>query len=151
MFRVRQKLDMRIEVEDTSLLIVLPERMDNWAIPWQEAMVVGQILEQASEDIPQKPTVIDPVQAEIEQLKLKLNKYQGKYVVLLFDWTDRIRLSYEAARTLGRAIKLYAQDLDYAQRGIHMDYNAPGRKGRPTPWHDQIRFPTLFGQLGKSE
>jgi hypothetical protein len=138
-----EKVDVRIEVFDDHVMLILPRKMDDLQTPWQEAWVLGEVIEQAANDIPNKPLVLDPVHAELESNKLKINTSSDKKnVVLFFDHTDRIKLSYEAARTVARAIRLVAQDLDYWNtKHVHISYKAKGYKNRPMPFWDPNRFP----------
>jgi hypothetical protein len=143
-----QKFQVQIEVQDDCLLLVLPSLCDEVVVAWQEAWVLGETIERAAEDIPNKGFVLQPAQAEFDAAQMRLNTYKDKYVVLIFDHTDRIKLSYEAARICARSIRMKAQDLDFLSRGTRIVYNAPGRKGRPTPFWEETR--KVFG-LGVAE
>lgn len=145
MIPYEERMDVRIEVEKDSVLIIFPRKMDNFPTPWQQAYVFGQTLELAAEDIPQKPPVLDAVAAEIQAQKLALHASDDKkLVIFVFEHSDRIRLSYEAARVVARNIKQMAQDLDLESRGVHMSYKEPGRIGRPTPCWDGNRLPKMI-------
>lgn len=147
------KEEIRIEVEEDHLLLVFPSKRDNFGMLYQHAWHVGEIMEQAAQDIPKKPEIVNPVHAEFESQKLKLNRHSenGKeYVWLFFDHTDRIKLGYEAARIVARSIRQMAQDIDFKHNKlVHMSYNEPGRKGRPTPVWDPNRLPKTFGLHSK--
>lgn len=145
--QLSMKTDVRIEVFDDHILLVFPRQVDSFKTPWQEAWILGNTIELAAEDIPNKPLIVNPTAAEFESSKMQLFK-DGSCVVLGFEHTDRIKLGYEAARICGRAIKLYAQDLDFASRGTHIRYDTKGRIGRPTPYWEITK--RTFG-LGQSE
>lgn len=133
-----EKIDVRIEVEDDHLMVVFPRKLNDCMVSWQDAWRLGDILERAAADIPSKGLVVNGAAVNIETQQIRLNTHKKKYVVLLVDWTDRVRLSYEAARIVGRAIKLKAQDLDLLSRGVRMDYGVKGRRGLGTPtWQYQ--------------
>lgn len=120
-----ERIDVRIEVEDNAVVLVLPRLLDDLMVRWEEAMQLGQIMELAAQDVSNEPAVIDPVAVGHETGQVKLNRH-GKHVVLIFQHTDRVRLSPEAARIVAAAIKKTAQDVSLAQRDVHMVY---GRKG----------------------
>lgn len=140
---------IRIEVEEDHLLLVFLSRRDNFGMLYQEAWVLGDTLEQAAKDIPVKPEIVNPVQGEFESQKFRLNRHSenGKeYIWLFFDHTDRIKLSPEAARIVARSIRQMAQDIDLkVNKLVHISYDEPGRKGRPTPMWDKNRLAKTFG------
>ncbi len=134
---------IRIEVEEDHLVLVLPRFMDDWMTPWQEAWQLGDVIEQAAADIPQK-CLLDQGRIQLDQAQIRISTHQDRFVVLLFQHVDRVKLCYEAARLVARAIRMKAQDLDLLTRGVRMQYNAPGRIGRPTPFWAHIR--KVFGR-----
>jgi hypothetical protein len=139
---VDEKCDVDIEVQEDHLLIVFSRKMDDFIMPWQDAMRLGQAIEMAAQHIPKKPLIVLPTGFEFEEQKIKLAKFQGKFVVLVFDHTDRLKLSYEAARVLGRSMREQAQDMMLKQeKGVHILYNVKHREGRPTPAWDANRLP----------
>jgi hypothetical protein len=140
--------NFRIEGEQDHVVLVLPRRCDTWITSWQDADQLGLVLERAAMETPVRPLVDDPVRLNQESSQIRLNTHKGN-VALIFDWTDRIKLSPGAAILVARAIRVMAQDCRLAERGTHMDYKAKGRKGRPTPWWDGSRLPKLFGGLRK--
>lgn len=126
MLRAAEKIDIRVEVEEDAVVLVLPRLLDDCSVPWQEAFQLGEVLELASADVPNQPLVINPLAAHIDSEQVKLNKH-GRLVVLIFEHVDRVRLCPEAARIVGRAIKQTAQDVSLAQRDIHIVYNRRGQ------------------------
>lgn len=138
-----EKMDVKIEVQEDHILLVFPRPVDDVMVRWQDAWQLGSVIEQAANDIEKQYKVVNPIAEEIELAQLRINTHQDKYVVMIFNHTDRIRLSYEAARIVGRNIRMRAQDLDLLTRGVVMDYNAPGRKNRPTPFWEYTR--KVFG------
>ena len=124
--RATEKIDVRVEVEDDAVVLVLPRILDDCMVPWQEAFQLGAILEMAAADVPNQPLVINPLAAQIDSEQVQLNKH-GRLVVLIFEHVDRVRLCPEAARIVGRAIKQVAQDVSLAERDIHIVYNRRGQ------------------------
>lgn len=122
-----EEVKVRVEVFDDHLMVVLPYAMDDLVISWQEAAVLGETMEQAAEDIPNKPVFFEPVATLLDSYKLRAGKYKDKYVRLVFDHTDRIKLGYEVARIVGRTIRQHAQDLDLLTRGVRMLYSPNGQ------------------------
>jgi hypothetical protein len=105
--------DIKIEVFEDHLMLILPRIMDDFITPWENAWKLGAILEQVAESIKVKDSIIDSAKVERESGQIALNTHQNKYVCLLFRHTDRIKLSYHSAIMVARAIKMKAQDLDY--------------------------------------
>lgn len=121
------KEDVRVEVEDTHIVIVFPSITDEFMTPWQDAYQLGTVLEMAAGDVPNPPKILNPVAINEEQAQILLNTYRRKFVVILLKHTDRIRLSPEAAKIVGRAIRQKAQDLDLLERKrIALLYNKRG-------------------------
>src|SRR5262245_35557538 len=108
-----EKIDVRIEVFDDHVLMVLPRRMDDIMIPWQDAWTLGETLEMAANDVPTRPRIVNPAEIQLESEQIALNTHRNRYVVLLVRHTDRIKLSPGAAVIVARAIRMKAQDLDY--------------------------------------
>ena len=106
-----EKMDVRIEVVEDGVFVLFPRKMDSFMFPYQEAYQLGSTLETAAGDV-STPLVIDPgaIQAETEQLRI--NTYKDQYVIILFQWTDRIKLGKEAAIIVARALRAKAQELD---------------------------------------
>ena len=123
--RATEKIAMRVEVEEDAVVLVLPRLLDDCPVPWQDAYQLGETLELAAADVPVKPAVINPLAVQLESEQVRLNRHKN-LVVLLFGHVDRVRLSPEAARIVGRAIKRVAQDVEYALRDIHFVYDRRG-------------------------
>jgi hypothetical protein len=138
--------DFKIEVEEDAVVLVLPRKLDTYITVWQDAQRLGEVLEQAANDVPNRSSLLDPVLMQRESEQVKLNTHQ-KHVCMIFDWTDRIRLCPGAAVLVARAIRAMAQDCEMAERKVHISYKAKGRKGRPTPVWDGGRLPKQFGGL----
>lgn len=138
-----ERLQVRVEGFDDHLVIVFPRKMDSYITPWQDAMQFALTLELAARETPVQNCIINPVELAAETGQIKLNKHNDKYVVLNFAWTDRIKLTPQAARYVADAIKIVADDLRLLTRGVRMRYDIEGRKGRPTPeWsHERKSFP----------
>jgi hypothetical protein len=115
MHLLERKDDFRIDVESDHVVLVLPWRMDSYASPWEKAYELGKAIEDAAGDIEHKSLLLDPVAFRAETEQVAFNTHKGN-VVLLFRWTDRIKFSYEAARTVGRTMRLYAQNVQYETR-----------------------------------
>lgn len=120
-----ERIDVQIEVDDDAVVLVLPRVLDDLMAPWQEAYQLGAMMELAANDVPNRPVVFDPITIQRETEQVRLNRHK-RMVVLIFDHVDRVRLSPEACRIVARAIKKTAQDVDLAQRDIHMVYGKDG-------------------------
>lgn len=110
-----ERLDVRVEVYDSHVLLVFPKRIDDHMTPWQEAYILGEVMEMAASDII-NPGIINPLEVEIQKDQIKLQTYKDKYVVMLFEHTDRIQLCKEACILVAREIKKKAQDLEYLNK-----------------------------------
>lgn len=123
--RHKEKIDIRIEVEDTSVLLVFPRRMSDCVIPWEQAMALGQVLEQAAGDVPQGVVPIEPLRWERESGQVKLaSDERRKHVCIFFEHTDRLRFCPSAAVLVARAIRQVAQDcLLWRQKRVATIYN----------------------------
>lgn len=122
---VVENIDIRVEVEEDAVVLVLPRRLHDFLAPWQDAFQLGDVLELAANDVPIL-NIIDPVAVRQQSSQIRLSKHKN-LVVLLFDHTDRVRLCPEAARIVGQAIKKMAQDVSYAvEHDVHFVYNRHG-------------------------
>jgi hypothetical protein len=123
------KDEFKVEVEEDGIVLVLPMRMDTYTTTWQSARQLAEVMLMAAKDVPQRSRLIDPTEVNRETERVKLNSYKDTHVVLVFDWTDRIKLSPTAAVLVAQAMKIKSQDLELLQRGVRMTY--PG--GLATP------------------
>jgi hypothetical protein len=121
--------DVRVEVEDDAVVLVLPRKMDTFITPWQDARRLGEVLERAAKDVPRKVSILDPQSLQRETEQVRLGSYKTN-VTLIFNWADRIRLSPHAAIAVAQAIKIKSQDVELEGRGVRMRYT---REGRPRP------------------
>lgn len=110
-----ENLNVRIEVEDSAVLLVFPRRMDHIMVPWQDAWRLGETLELAAKDVPHPPLILDYRQVIQDQGQLKIGTHLDKYVALFFQWSDRVVFCPEAATIAARGIRMKAQDLDYLE------------------------------------
>ncbi len=102
--------DVRIIVEGKEITVVLPRRMNSFATPWQDAWRFGEILEEAAKSI--EPDVLVNMEAVQESNQFKISSFKTN-VVLMFDWTDRIKLTRESALIVARAVRQKAQDVNF--------------------------------------
>lgn len=102
-------MDIRIEVDDDHLVIVLPTATHQVITEYQDAWHFGTTLERAAGDIAKPTIIVDS--AELN--KVKVMTLRRRYVVLVFGHTDRIKLSSQAAITLARTIRRNAQSLHH--------------------------------------
>src|ERR1700736_1167253 len=133
-----EQLDIRIEVDHSHVVMVLPRKMDDFPTPWQNARELGTILEQAAGDVPAPPRVINWAQVKADQAQIRMTRHK-KLVVMLFEHTDGIRLCPEAAKLVGRALRKVAQDAELAARGVHMVYNRRGELQQIVQGPQEIR------------
>ena len=134
-------MEVRIEVEQDSVVIVFPRQMDHVVLPWKHAQEWGDTLERAAADCPLQLFNADGELVWNETSQFRLAKYLERNVVLFFPWGDRVRLSADSARIVARAIKMYAQDCEYAQhKGVRFVY----KNGHASPmWLTPKK--TVFG------
>jgi hypothetical protein len=135
-----EQVNVKVEVLEDHLLIVFPRPLHDFAMPWQDAAAFGLKLEEIAETIAVKNKAM-PVRAEFEAQQFRCDTRQDKYVVLYLNWSDRIRLSYEATLVCARTLRARAQDLALLERQTRISYQEPGRAGRPTPlslWRRRI-------------
>lgn len=136
------KEDIQIEVQDDHLLVIFPRKLDEFITPYQEAWVLGEVLEEAAGNIPNKVLDLEPTLVAMARARVRLNRYKDNVVVILDDHVDRIKLSYECALLLARSIRRVAQDVEYEiAKGVYFKYDVAGREGRPTPFWDGNRLP----------
>jgi hypothetical protein len=95
------------------ILIALDRKTDHIVIPWQDAYAFAETLEQAVDDVRDEGAVIDPVAILKDQAQIRVGDYKGK-VTLVFERNDRFLYHWRAAELLAKAIRIKAQDLQYA-------------------------------------
>lgn len=122
---MNERLDVRVEVEEDAVLLVFPRKMDTFITPWQDAWHLGQIIEFAAEDVENKILDLDPLQVIRDQGQVEIGvDTKERNVCLFFAWADRLRFSSMAAKLVGGAIKMKAQDLDYLRnKGVRLVSN----------------------------
>lgn len=111
----KERIDVRVEVEDDAIVLVLPRVLDDLAVPWRDAWRLARVLEQAAGDAPSPPRITDAGQVRRETEQVKLTGHKAT-VVLVFRHTDRVRLSPDAARVVATAIRAQAQEVEFGQR-----------------------------------
>lgn len=106
-------MNMRIEIDNDEIVMILPRVMEDWALPWQDAWELGAVLEEAARQIPVKLLIADSIKTSMNQVKV--TDYHG-LVVLLFQHVDRVRLSRDASIFLGRKIRSMAQNMRHQKQ-----------------------------------
>lgn len=122
-----------LDVDEDSLTIVLDRKRDVLLFPWQAAYQLGAAMEKAAMEREPIIGIADPMQVEREQAQVRLNHDNKGHVVMVLDWTDRVKLSFTAAKVVARAIKLMAQDEDLLTRKVRMLYPKGFRNGAHLP------------------
>lgn len=122
---MNESLDVRVEVEERAVVLIFPRSMDTFVTPWQDAWRLGETLELAADEVPNKIGDLDPLQVVRDQGQVEIgNDTKERNVCLFFAWTDRLRFSSMAAKLVGGAIKMKAQDLDYLNtKGVRLVSN----------------------------
>lgn len=122
---MNERLDVRVEVEEQAIVLIFPRKMDTFITPWQDAWNLGEVMELAADDVPDKIGDLDPLQVVRDQGQVEIGvDTKERNVCLFFAWADRLRFSSMAAKLVGGAIKMKAQDLDYLNtKGVRMVSN----------------------------
>lgn len=122
---MNERLDVRVEVEEDAVLLVFPRKMDTFITPWQDAWRLGETLELAAGDVPNKIGDLDPLQVIRDQGQVEIGvDTKERNVCLFFAWNDRLRFSSMAAKLVAQAIRMKAQDLDYLRnKGVRLVSN----------------------------
>ena len=106
-------MKMRIEVDSDAVVLILPKIMDDWATTWHEAWEFGAVLEEAARQLPMELLIASRITESMDQVKV--GRYKNS-IVFLFNHTDRVRLTRNAAIFLSRQIRAKAQDLKHAKQ-----------------------------------
>lgn len=123
------KVDWKIEVEPGKWLdLVFDRKSDFIIIPWQDAFALTDLMLQIVEDVGNEfPKYPDRSLVNREQSQILLN-WDKDVVVLMVEWTDRVRFTtLEAFYLTAQAIRKLAQDSQLAnEKGIRFEYNSAG-------------------------
>jgi len=130
-------VNVQIEVEhDRSIMIVLGRPTDAILLRWQDAFHLADVLALAIADARNELDLIDPPTIVREQEQIRLGIHAG-LVSLVFAHTDRVRYSWRSAELLLQALRIKAQDLQYAEREIALPTFR--RNGKLTPLRRLLR------------
>lgn len=139
MTSLAEPITVKVEVEETRVLLVLPKKCSSLVVPWQEGWMLGKMLEKAASDIIGVFRPFDPYMGPREMGQVRLNTYRDQYLALLFDHTDRIVFGQDAAFILAFAIQIKCHDLELLSEGVRVLY----QNGNAVPqWeHKRKSFP----------
>ncbi len=124
---------VNIEVEaDREIVVVLDRQADCILIPWQDAYALADTVSLAVADARNELDLLDAPAIKREQNQIRLGIHGG-LVALIFERTDRICYSWRSAELLEQALRIKAQDAQFAQRQVFMPTLRPdGKLQRPS-------------------
>jgi hypothetical protein len=111
---------VQIEVEtDGKIVLAFGRKLDHLLIPWQDAFNLAETLGMAINDARNELDVFDYSTIKRESEQIRLGAYDGM-VALVFEHADRVSLNWRAAELVTMALRVKAQDVQFAQRMVQM-------------------------------
>lgn len=112
-----EDIQVKIEVRERGIVLILPKKMDDLIVHWQQAYMLGDVMEKAVQDNKSPLTLPDPQdQIEKDQNQIKILAWKEEQVVLVFNHTDHVGFCFDAAILVARAIRLIAQNQQYKKQ-----------------------------------
>jgi hypothetical protein len=120
-----ENVAVRIEVEDDrSILLILDRQTDSILLPWQDAFDLADTLDLAIQDARDENDIIDAARLIREQNQIRIGVYRTghikrtDHVAVVFEHADRVRLSWRSASMIRDALRIKAQDVQFAAREV---------------------------------
>lgn len=101
------------------IVLNLDRATDCILMPWDLAYQLADLMQQVIDDARCETDPIDPAQLLQEQSQIKVGVWQSK-VFLQFPWGDRFRYHWRSLQVLQQALRIKAQDVQFAERQVLM-------------------------------
>lgn len=112
-----ENVGVSVEVEDDrSVLVVLDRFAEAILVPWQDAFALAEAIRGAVDFARNPADLIDPTALRREQEQLRIGVHAGLVSLVLDSRSDRVRYTWRSAEVLAQALRIKAQDVQYAEQ-----------------------------------